>query len=187
MLGYYYLKRGIYEQAYESFQNAIRLFGEQPCAFLWYGIGLLYELNGSTDYALEAYLNALRLKPYPEQTVDIYLHIAHIYEEHEALDTAFDFLNKAFLYTTSVNFHTSTPFLGEVYFRMGFIQELKRNLVSAKEFYLKALKENPNHAKSLQQLGWIEHEEGHSDEGFKLLKRAVEVDPNDGQGWYLLG
>ncbi|GJQ15335.1 hypothetical protein GpartN1_g7126.t1 [Galdieria partita] len=185
LLGYYYLKTGAFEQAYEAFQSAIRLLGDQSSAFLWYGIGLLYELNGSTDYALEAYQNALKLKPYPEQTIDIYLHIAHVYEERDSLDMASDYLNKAFLHISTFNFNTA--FLGEVFFRMGSVQELKRNITMAKEFYLKALKENPNHAKSLQQLGWIEHEEGHSDEGFQLLKRAVEADPNDGQGWYLLG
>jgi len=185
LMGFYFLKTGAYEQAYEAFQNAVRLLGEKSSAFLWYGIGLLYELNSSTDYALEAYQNALKLKPLPEQTVDIYLHIAHIYEEREALDIAWEYLNKALLHISNLNFNTS--FLAEVYFRMGAIQEIKRNFAAAKEFYLKALKENPNHAKSLQQLGWIEHEEGRSDEGFKILKRAVEADPNDGQGWYLLG
>ncbi|EME28439.1 General transcriptional corepressor trfA [Galdieria sulphuraria] len=185
LLGYYYLKTGAYEQAYEAFQSAIRLLGDQASAFLWYGIGLLYELNGSTDYALEAYQNALKLKPYSEQTIDIYLHIAHIYEEREALDVASEYLNKAFLHVSTFNFNTTI--LGEIFFRMGAIQELKRNVTMAKEFYLKALKESPNHAKSLQQLGWIEHEEGRSEDGFQLLKRAVEADPNDGQGWYLLG
>eukprot|EP00871_Galdieria_phlegrea_P001699 jgi/Galph1/252/GphlegSOOS_G4935.1 len=185
LLGFYHMKAGAYEAAYEAFQNAVRLLGDQSSSLLWYGIGMLYELNNSFDYALEAFNNSLKLKPNSEFVVDIYLHMAHIYEEREALDLSYDYLNKAFLSISISNFNNSI--LADIYFRMGTIQEMKRKTSIAKEFYLKALKENPNHAKSLQQLGWVEHESGRTEEGFRLLRRAVEVDANDGQGWYLLG
>jgi glucose repression mediator protein len=52
------------------------------------------------------------------------------------------------------------------------------------------LKENPTHAKVLQQLGWLYHNKqvmGNQDVAISCLMRSIEADSTDGQTWYLLG
>src|SRR3990167_8743330 len=60
----------------------------------------------------------------------------------------------------------------------------------AKQSYERVLQVNPNHAKVLQQLGWLYHhntEWGNQDIAIQFLMRSIEADTNDGQTWYLLG
>ena len=61
----------------------------------------------------------------------------------------------------------------------------------AKEAYERVLAENPNHAKVLQQLGWLYHQSnaGFNDQerAIQFLTKSLESDPNDSQSWYLLG
>ena len=53
------------------------------------------------------------------------------------------------------------------------------------------LSENPDHAKVLQQLGWLFHQENTSASNQELaisyLSRSLDVDTNDAQTWYLMG
>lgn len=49
------------------------------------------------------------------------------------------------------------------------------------------LKENPSHAKVLQQLGWLYHHNptfGNQDTAISYLMRSIDSDPSDGQTWY---
>lgn len=53
------------------------------------------------------------------------------------------------------------------------------------------LKDNPNHAKVLQQLGWLYHQPSasfsNSETAISYLTKSLEADPADAQSWYLLG
>ena len=60
----------------------------------------------------------------------------------------------------------------------------------AKESYERVLKVNANHAKVLQQLGWLYHHNqqwGNQERAISYLTRSIDADPSDGQTWYLLG
>ncbi|KAJ7712912.1 hypothetical protein DFH07DRAFT_1018823 [Mycena maculata] len=50
---------------------------------------------------------------------------------------------------------------------------------------------HPSHAKVLQQLGWLYHQDGSSfqnqDLAIQYLTKSLEADPSDAQSWYLLG
>lgn len=69
--------------------------------------------------------------------------------------------------------------------------EQKKEFDEAKAAYERVLKENPNHAKVLQQLGWLFHQEtsGFTDQDTAItyLKRSLELEMSDAQTWYLLG
>jgi glucose repression mediator protein len=57
----------------------------------------------------------------------------------------------------------------------------------AKDAYERVLKENPSHAKVLQQLGWLYHHNpsfGNQDTAISYLMRSIDSDPSDGQTWY---
>lgn len=62
---------------------------------------------------------------------------------------------------------------------------------AAKDAYERVLKDNPNHAKVLQQLGWLYHQPSASfsnqDTAISYLTKSLEADPADAQSWYLLG
>jgi Flp pilus assembly protein TadD len=62
---------------------------------------------------------------------------------------------------------------------------------AAKDAYERVLKDNPNHAKVLQQLGWLYHQPSatfsNQDTAISYLTKSLEADPADAKSWYLLG
>jgi glucose repression mediator protein len=62
--------------------------------------------------------------------------------------------------------------------------------MEAKRSYEKVLQHNANHAKVLQQLGWLYHQNtpfNNQDIAISYLRRSIDADSSDGQTWYLLG
>lgn len=61
----------------------------------------------------------------------------------------------------------------------------------AKDAYERVVADNPAHAKVLQQLGWLYHQDGSSfqnqDLAIQYLTKSLEADSQDAQSWYLLG
>lgn len=53
------------------------------------------------------------------------------------------------------------------------------------------LDRDPNHAKVLQQLGWLYHQQNNSyasqEKAIEYLEKSVSADNSDAQSWYLLG
>lgn len=53
------------------------------------------------------------------------------------------------------------------------------------------LDRDPNHAKVLQQLGWLHHQQSNSfssqEQAIEYLEKSVSADQSDAQSWYLLG
>jgi general transcriptional corepressor CYC8 len=53
------------------------------------------------------------------------------------------------------------------------------------------LEQDPTHAKVLQQLGWLHHQQSQDfqsqEQAIEYLERSVKSDANDAQSWYLLG
>jgi glucose repression mediator protein len=53
------------------------------------------------------------------------------------------------------------------------------------------LEQDPGHAKVLQQLGWLHHQQSNDfasqEQAIEYLERSVKSDSNDAQSWYLLG
>merc|ERR1712093_367019 len=62
---------------------------------------------------------------------------------------------------------------------------------NAKLAYRRVLDRDPNHAKVLQQLGWLHHRQSNSfssqEQAIECLEKSVGSDQNDAQSWYLLG
>lgn len=69
--------------------------------------------------------------------------------------------------------------------------EQQKEYELAKEAYERVLSENPDHAKVLQQLGWLYHQQNtsFSNQGtaIQYLTRSLKADSTDAQSWYLLG
>lgn len=79
----------------------------------------------------------------------------------------------------------------DIWFQTGHVYEQQKEYELAKEAYERVLSENPDHAKVLQQLGWLFHQQNTSfsnqPTAIQYLTRSLKADSTDAQSWYLLG
>jgi cytochrome c-type biogenesis protein CcmH/NrfG len=79
----------------------------------------------------------------------------------------------------------------DIWFQTGHVYEQQKEYELAKEAYERVLSENPDHAKVLQQLGWLFHQQNTSfsnqPTAIQYLTRSLKADSADAQSWYLLG
>lgn len=79
----------------------------------------------------------------------------------------------------------------DIWFQIGHVHEQQKDYDSAKSAYQRVLDRDPNHAKVLQQLGWLHHNSSSSfssqERAIEFLEKSVAADNNDAQSWYLLG
>jgi tetratricopeptide (TPR) repeat protein len=76
-------------------------------------------------------------------------------------------------------------------YRINANKQINKKYDQAKQAYEHVLSENPEHAKVLQQLGWLYHQPdtGFFDQALAIdfLLRSLKVDEEDPQSWYLVG
>ena len=79
----------------------------------------------------------------------------------------------------------------DIWFQIGLVHEQQKQFSQASEAYERVLVDNPAHAKVLQQLGWLHHQQSGNLKTQELavhyLSRSLDADPNDAHTWYLLG
>ncbi|KAI0719042.1 hypothetical protein C8Q72DRAFT_788949 [Fomitopsis betulina] len=79
----------------------------------------------------------------------------------------------------------------DIWFQIGHVFEQQRDHVRVRDAYEHVVMDNPGHAKVLQQLGWLYHQDGSSFQNQELatqyLTKSLEADLTDAQSWYLLG
>lgn len=89
--------------------------------------------------------------------------------------------------------HNPPPPLTEIdiWFQTGHVYEQQKEFEKAKDAYERVLADNPDHAKVLQQLGWLYHQPNTSFssqvQAINFLTRSLKADGGDAQSWYLLG
>lgn len=184
VLAHCYVMTDDLQKAYQAYQNALSHLPNPRDPNLWYGIGLLYDRYGSLDHALEAFLLVLSIAPEFERADEVCFCIGIIYKEQQNFDEALRFFNKVV-----VAANPPPPLTrADGWYQIGHVSELKRDIPAAFEMYRQALNENPKHPKTLQNLGWLEHQHNsNSNEAIRLLKLSADFDSTDGQTWYLLG
>lgn len=79
----------------------------------------------------------------------------------------------------------------DIIYHIGHVHEQRKDYAQAKECYERVLSKNPNHARVLQQLGWLYHCDNtgltDQDTAVNYLSKSLEVDNSDAQTWYILG
>eukprot|EP01112_Ceratiomyxa_fruticulosa_P013180 TRINITY_DN3691_c0_g1_i1.p1 TRINITY_DN3691_c0_g1~~TRINITY_DN3691_c0_g1_i1.p1 ORF type:complete len:845 (-),score=192.51 TRINITY_DN3691_c0_g1_i1:47-2581(-) len=183
-LGHCYLMMDDLQKAYTAYQQALYHLQNPKDPNLWYGIGILYDRYGSFEHAEEAFTAVLKMDSKFEKANEIYFRLGIIYKQqmkHEQSLECFKYiLNKP-----------PRPLVqADIWFQIGHVYELMKDFHAAKDAYERVLKENANHAKVLQQLGWLYHHTisfGNQDVAINYLMKSIDADPNDGQTWYLLG
>lgn len=184
-LGHCYLMTENLQKAYDAYQQALVNLRDAKDPMLWYGIGILYDRYGSYDYAEEAFSQVMQIQPEFEKANEIYFRLGIIYKQQSK-------------YTQSLEcfkFIVSSPpaplSQDDIWFQIGHVHEQQKDFDNAKNAYNRVLDNTPQHAKVLQQLGWLHHQQSNSFEvqerAIQYLEKSVSSDNGDAQSWYLLG
>ncbi|KIL71092.1 hypothetical protein M378DRAFT_156044 [Amanita muscaria Koide BX008] len=187
-LGHCYLMQDDLQKAYSAYQQALYLLPnpkEDPK--LWYGIGILYDRYGSLDHAEEAFSSVLRMDKDLDfdKANEILFRLGIIYKQQGKYEESLGCFDRILRNPPSPLAHA------DIWFQIGHVYEQQKDYVRAKDAYERVVQDNPKHAKVLQQLGWLYHQDGSSfqnqDLAIQYLTKSLELDSADAQSWYLLG
>ncbi|KAI0013208.1 hypothetical protein F4779DRAFT_613737 [Xylariaceae sp. FL0662B] len=184
-LGHCFLMMDDLQQAYAAYQSALVNLPNPKEPKLWYGIGILYDRYGSLEHAEEAFSQVMQMQPDFEKANEIYFRLGIIYKQQSKFGQSLE----CFKYIVN----SPPPPLTEedIWFQIGHVHEQQKDYDSAKAAYGRVLERDPNHAKVLQQLGWLHHQQSNSfqtqERAIEYLEKSVAADNNDAQSWYLLG
>ncbi|KAJ3802555.1 TPR-like protein [Lentinula aff. detonsa] len=187
-LGHCYLMQDDLQKAYAAYQQALYLLPnpkEDPK--LWYGIGILYDRYGSLDHAEEAFSSVLAMDKDLDfdKANEILFRLGIIYKQQGKYDDSLACFDRILRNPPSPLAHA------DIWFQIGHVYEQQKDHVQAKDAYERVVADNPVHAKVLQQLGWLYHQDGSGFQNQELaiqyLTKSLEADSSDAQSWYLLG
>ncbi|TFY79411.1 hypothetical protein EWM64_g4599 [Hericium alpestre] len=152
---------------------------------LWYGIGILYDRYGSLDNAEEAFSSVLKMDKDFDKSNEVLFRLGIIYKQQTKYDESLRCFDRILR-------NPPSPLANaDIWFQIGHVYEQQGDHLRAREAYERVVSENPVHAKVLQQLGWLYHQDGPSfqdqDLAIQYLTKSLEADPSDAQSWYLLG
>ncbi|RMZ75660.1 hypothetical protein DV737_g5192, partial [Chaetothyriales sp. CBS 132003] len=184
-LGHCYLMMDNLQEAYTAYQQALYYLPDPKEPKLWYGIGILYDRYGSLEHAEEAFSQVMRMEPGFEKANEIYFRLGIIYKQQQKFAQSLE----CFKYIVS---DPPRPLSEEdIWFQIGHVHEQQKDFESAKTAYRRVLDRDPKHAKVLQQLGWLHHQQSNSyqsqEQAIEYLEQSVSSDNQDAQSWYLLG
>ncbi|KTW28494.1 hypothetical protein T552_01754 [Pneumocystis carinii B80] len=184
-LGHCYLMMDDLQKTYTVYQQALYHMQNAKDARLWYGIGVFYERYGSLEYAEEAFSHTIQMDPFFEKANEIYFRLGVIYRQQHKYAQSLECFR--YILQNPPKPLTKT----EVWFQIGQVYEQQKEYKMAKDVYEHILSENPEHAKVLQQLGWLCHQPNTSftnqDHAVQYLTKSLEIDSHDVQTWYFLG
>jgi tetratricopeptide (TPR) repeat protein len=164
-LGHCYLMMDDLQQAYTAYQEALYHLTNPREPKLWYGIGILYDRYGSLEHAEEAFTQVMNMEPNFEKANEIYFRLGIIYKQQQKFQLSLD----CFKYIVR---NPPRPLTEEdIWFQIGHVYEQQREFDAAKEAYRRVLDRDPKHAKVLQQLGWLHHQQS-SD--FRAQEEAID-------------
>ncbi|KAJ3753193.1 TPR-like protein [Lentinula raphanica] len=187
-LGHCYLMQDDLQKAYAAYQQALYLLPnpkEDPK--LWYGIGILYDRYGSLDHAEEAFSSVLAMDKDLDfdKANEILFRLGIIYKQQGKYEDSLACFDRILRNPPSPLAHA------DIWFQIGHVYEQQKDHVQAKDAYERVVADNPVHAKVLQQLGWLYHQDGSGFQNQELaiqyLTKSLEADSSDAQSWYLLG
>lgn len=184
-LGHCHLMMDNLQEAYTSYQQALYHLRDPKEPKLWYGIGILYDRYGSLEHAEEAFSQVMRMAPDFEKANEIYFRLGIIYKQQQKFNQSLE----CFKYIVN---DPPRPLTEEdIWFQIGHVHEQQKDFEAAQAAYRRVLDRDPNHAKVLQQLGWLYHQQSSSyssqEKAIEYLEKSVSADNSDAQSWYLLG
>ena len=172
-LGYCHLMMEDLHKAYTAYQQALYHLPNPKEPKLWYGIGILYDRYGSYDHAEEAFSAVIRMDHKFEKANEIYFRLGIIYKQQGKYELAL----QCFQYILTCPPQPLTEI--DIWFQIGHVYEQQKEYQRARDAYEKVLGQNPNHAKVLQQLGWLYHQQpsnfSNQELAISFLSRSLEA------------
>lgn len=149
---------------------------------LWYGIGILYDRYGSLDHAEEAFSQVMQMQPDFEKANEIYFRLGIIYKQQQKYNQSLEVRPaspiqgyRILTYSQCFKYIVNSPppplTEEDIWFQIGHVHEQQKDFDSAKGAYQRVLDRDPNHAKVLQQLGWLHHQQSTA---FASQEKAIE-------------
>lgn len=184
-LGHCYLMMDDLQKTYTAYQQALYHLQNPKDPKLWYGIGVFYDRYGSLEYAEEAFSYTIQIDPFFEKANEVYFRLGVIYRQQHKYAQSLECFR--YILQNPPKSLTKT----DIWFQIGQVYEQQKEYKLAKDVYEHILSENPEHAKVLQQLGWLCHQPNTSftnqDHAIQYLTKSLEIDSHDVQTWYFLG
>ncbi|KAJ5671106.1 hypothetical protein N7507_000233 [Penicillium longicatenatum] len=177
-----------FPKAIEYLQNILKL--DPSSGETWGSLGHCHLMMDNLQEAYTSYQQALYHLRDPKEP-KLWYGIGILYDRYGSLDHAEEAFSQVM--RMAPEFEKAN----EIYFRLGIIYKQQQKFSQSLEFdsaqaaYRRVLDRDPNHAKVLQQLGWLYHQQSTSyqsqDKAIEFLEKSVSADNNDAQSWYLLG
>ncbi|RXK37650.1 hypothetical protein M231_05062 [Tremella mesenterica] len=184
-MGHCLLMKDDLPKAYTAYQQALYHLSNPKEPKLWYGIGILYDRYGSFEHAEEAFSSVLKMDPNFDKANEIYFRLGIIYKHQRKYQASLD----CFRYILNNPPRPLTTY--DIWFQLGHVYEQDRDYEAARDAYMRVLSQQPDHAKVLQQLGWLYHQPGapfaDQEKAVEYLTKSLETENTDAQSWYLLG
>jgi tetratricopeptide (TPR) repeat protein len=162
-----YEKNGQSELALHHF----RLIGEDTELYIGSQIHIAYILDelGRHDEAIETVKRAIETK---RDEIDLYMILSNVYESRKEFEKAKDIIIEGLKYDAN-NI--------ELLYRLGVLLDKLGDKDGSIAQMKKVLEIEPNHADSLNYIGYTYAEKGiHLDEALDMIQRALVIEPNSG-------
>ena len=172
-LGVAYDKLGRYQEAIESYKQAIRI--EPDYADAHNNLGITYGKLGRWQDAIESYKQAIRIEP-------------DYAEAHYNLGFAYDELG---LYQDAIESYKQAirikPDLAEAHYNLGVAYGKLGRYQDALESYKQAIRIEPDYAKAYINLGVAYYKLGRYRDAVEAYKQAIRIKPDYADAHYILG
>lgn len=195
-LGHFHLLLEDYHKALSAYNKYYTLHPDhwKNSAFL-YGVGIVYYHFSAFPWATKFFQQLLYNDPGFRKASEVNCRLGLIFKINGSHQAAVKHFKLALSDQRSSSISKC-----EIKFHLGHLHEIEHHYAEAKSEYEDILKlpaaqlTTPVQANTLRQLGWLYHTvEGlgdlqvRSQKALDLLQRSIEIDPNNGQTWYLLG
>ncbi|MDH3303938.1 MAG: tetratricopeptide repeat protein [Gammaproteobacteria bacterium] len=178
-LGTFLFRSGRFEEAVEQYQYVVGLSPDDMNNYA--NLGGAYTLVGNFTAAALAYEKAIEIEP----TQNAYSNLGMMQYYLGDLEAAVENL------TTSVelqpNDHLARSNLGDALWVAGRRDDARREFEKAEALAARALQVNPNNPLVMMDLAWVKTALDKHDEGQSLIKKAIELSPEDPYVHYING
>jgi tetratricopeptide (TPR) repeat protein len=151
------------------------IYAQKPTAKTFFEIGVKKSENAEYSEALDAFKQAIKLKP---DYAEAYYNLGHIYFNLHRYTEAAD------AYKAAVK---AKPAYVEAYISLGIVSSMLSRYDEAIEALKKAVKINPKSAEAFYNLGNIYSEFDKTEEAVEAFRQAVKIKPDFAEAHYNLG
>jgi tetratricopeptide (TPR) repeat protein len=205
LAGIYY-SQGRYDDALEMYEKVIKI---KPNPQTYRMIGLLLDITGRCEEAVEAFRNAIKTNPKDAIAYNdlgtVYFKLNRAEEAIKAFEKAKEIdPNCAFAYNNLGSFYYNSgkyekaielftkatnlePKFYLAYINLGLAHSTLRNYPEAANAYKRAIELNPKDAIIFNNFGFALERSGHPKEAEEVYKKAIKIDPNCFEAYNNLG